>query len=247
MGTSGTDRPCIHREGPKGLSSCHTVHPLHSQFAFEFGRAGCSPSLSITVLACRRRDVGYGGAGGERGAMKREKCMYGFQFRIFMRSGHSGGARGGPQRGEGRRPERILCYASIEKWADQDRREGVGGRGEGKEGWKGPGRQYTCRICIFNIFCLGESTSSAASQPLSVLGVEWYCQASRLRRKVALLFRNSQSLSGNLHTPFLETWKVLSLLPSSLSSLAMHDHRPSWIYFRKSFLPCWPAPPPPPP
>ena len=158
------------------------------------------------------------------------------------------GRAGRSEAREGRRPERILCYASIEKWADQDRREGVGGRGEGKEGWKGPGRQYTCRICIFNIFCLGESTSSAASQPLSVLGVEWYCQASRLRRKVALLFRNSQSLSGNLHSFFrnLESALSPSSLPS-LSSLAMHDHRPSWIYFRKSFLPCWPAPPPLPP
>ena len=47
--------------------------------------------------------------------------MYGFQFRIFMRSGHSGGA--GKEGKEGR-PERILCYASIEKWEDQRGRDG---------------------------------------------------------------------------------------------------------------------------
>ena len=50
--------------------------------------------------------------------------MYGFQFRIFMRSRHSGGPRRVRQQGGEGRPERILCYASIEKWADQ---ESVGG------------------------------------------------------------------------------------------------------------------------
>ena len=87
-------------------------------------------------------------------------------------------AEGGSQAG------RILCYASIEKWADLEEEEELAGAVG----------QYTCRICIFNIFCLGESTSSAASQPLSTVCMEWYCQASRGRgkvRKVPILFTES--------------------------------------------------------
>ena len=99
----------------------------------------------------------------------------------------------------------------------------------------------------FQYFLLGRKhqlSSLPASQPLSMLGVEWHCQASRPRTKVAPALYNSQSSLGEPPLLFLETWQVLP----SLSSFAMHNRpRPCWIYFRKSFLPCEREPPPPPP
>ena len=100
--------------------------------------------------------MGFGGRvrAGKRGAMKREKCMYGFQFRIFMRSGHSGGA--GKEGKEGR-PERILCYASIEKWEDQ--------RGEG---WAGEEPGPAAGIHVEFAFSIFSAWAKApAQQPVS--------------------------------------------------------------------------------
>ena len=106
--------------------------------------------------------------------------MYGFQFRIFMRSGHSGGA--GKEGKEGR-PERILCYASIEKWEDQ--------RGEG---WAGEEPGPAAGIHVEFAFSIFSAWAKApAQQPVS-RSLEWYCQASRGQgkvRKVPLLFAES--------------------------------------------------------
>ena len=99
-----------------------------------------------------------------------------YEERALRRGGQGKGRRGG-QKG----------YSVMPALKNGQTRRATEGRG-----WAG-GR-YTCRICIFNIFCLGGSTSSAASQPLSTVCMEWYCQASRGRgkvRKVPILFTES--------------------------------------------------------
>ena len=165
--------------------------------------------------------------------MKREKCMYGFQFRIFMRSRHSGGPRRVRQQGGEGRPERILCYASIEKWADQ---ESVGGP-------EGAGPAVYMSNLHFQYFLLGRkhqlSSLPSRHSPCSVWnGIARLqdCEERLLEFFFGILIHCRET-----STQFLETWAVLVLLSSSPPSLAMHD-RPSGIYFRKSFLPCEPPP-----
>ena len=127
--------------------------------------------------------------------MKREKCMYGFQFRIFMRSRHSGGPRRVRQQGGEGRPERILCYASIEKWADQ---ESVGGP-------EGAGPAVYMSNLHFQYFLLGRkhqlSSLPSRHSPCSV-----WNGIARLQdyeeRLLEFFFWNSHTLSGNLHSIF---------------------------------------------
>ena len=195
---------------------------------------GYFPSLSTNCLEKRC----WAGAGGERGAMKREKCMYGFQFRIFMRSRHSGwraDGAGGPKRGSQAGYSVMPALKNGQTW-----------REEKEEGAGRSGRAVYMSNLHFQYFLLGRK-HQLSSQPATFharLGMGMVLPGFETAPRGWPDFRgHSLYAEGAAHAPYLRPnsqparcW-LCSLFPPSLPSLLCKRRR-SAIYFRKSFLPC---------
>ena len=100
-----------------------------------------------------------------------------------------------------------------------------GERRRARRGWAGS-IHVEFAFSIFSAWAKAPAQQPAI-QALSMLGLEWYCQASRLRRKVAqIFFLNSHTLSGNLHSIFRNLGSAgLALFLSSLPRYARPTER----------------------